>query len=248
MVAISPADIVTAPKALLPDHLDGGLRPATVAELAEAVGLDPRRLGGEMWGHVVDGRVEALCHAAANLVPGRRGIIEAGVEQGHDQEHLGLQHRGQLRLARRAFQELAAEDGEADGGAERAEAARRQAVIKLHQAQWVEATRYIEIARDAAASVGDADVMGEVLNIEAAILHTQGRHADAIALGHAARLQRIGQPGAGARELAESVDGRFHNAYVREMSEPLLLAWAEELSSRDGLTRDVSSFTRRAVI
>jgi len=32
------ADIVTAPKALLPDHLDGGLRPETVVELADAVG------------------------------------------------------------------------------------------------------------------------------------------------------------------------------------------------------------------
>ena len=46
-----------------------------VASRVQAVGLDPRRLGGEMWGHVVDGRVEALCHAAANLVP-----VQAGPE------------------------------------------------------------------------------------------------------------------------------------------------------------------------
>src|SRR5690606_16180683 len=45
-----------------------------------------------------------------------------GVEQAGDDEHLGLQHRGQLRLAGRAFDELAAEDGEADRGAEGAEA------------------------------------------------------------------------------------------------------------------------------
>ena len=32
----------------------------------------------------------------------------------------------------------------------------------------------------------------------------------------------------GERELAESVDARFHNAYVREMSEPRLVAWAVE--------------------
>src|SRR5919112_4681108 len=38
MVAISHEDIVKAPKALLHDHLDGGLRPATVIELAESVG------------------------------------------------------------------------------------------------------------------------------------------------------------------------------------------------------------------
>src|SRR5919112_1437436 len=49
MVAISHEDIVKAPKALLHDHLDGGLRPATVIELAESVGhelpeTDPERL------------------------------------------------------------------------------------------------------------------------------------------------------------------------------------------------------------
>jgi uncharacterized protein len=46
-----------------------------VASRVAAVGLDPRRLGGELWGHVVDGRLEALCHAAANLVP-----VQAGPE------------------------------------------------------------------------------------------------------------------------------------------------------------------------
>ncbi len=46
-----------------------------VASRVEAVGLEPHRLGGEMWGHVVDGRLEALCHAAANLVP-----VQAGPE------------------------------------------------------------------------------------------------------------------------------------------------------------------------
>src|SRR3982751_6296187 len=38
MVAIAHSDIVKAPKALLHDHLDGGLRPATILELADAVG------------------------------------------------------------------------------------------------------------------------------------------------------------------------------------------------------------------
>ncbi|MEO3775401.1 adenosine deaminase [Micromonospora sp. B11E3] len=38
MVAISYEDIVKVPKALLHDHLDGGLRPATVVELAAEVG------------------------------------------------------------------------------------------------------------------------------------------------------------------------------------------------------------------
>lgn len=44
-----------------------------VASRVEAVGLDPARLGGEMWGFTVDGRLEALCHAGANLVPAQAG-------------------------------------------------------------------------------------------------------------------------------------------------------------------------------
>ena len=46
-----------------------------VASRVQAVGLDPARIGGELWGHVVDGRLEALCHAGANLVP-----VQAGPE------------------------------------------------------------------------------------------------------------------------------------------------------------------------
>jgi adenosine deaminase len=49
--AVSPTVVQRAPKALLHDHLDGGLRPATVVELAEASGYrslpsnDPDELG-----------------------------------------------------------------------------------------------------------------------------------------------------------------------------------------------------------
>jgi predicted GNAT family acetyltransferase len=46
-----------------------------VESRVRSVGLESARLGGEMWGHVVDGRIEALCHAGANLVP-----VEAGPE------------------------------------------------------------------------------------------------------------------------------------------------------------------------
>ncbi|TDC81422.1 adenosine deaminase [Micromonospora sp. KC606] len=50
MVAIRYEDIVKVPKALLHDHLDGGLRPATVVELAAEAGhelptTDPEELG-----------------------------------------------------------------------------------------------------------------------------------------------------------------------------------------------------------
>ncbi|MDP9797839.1 adenosine deaminase [Catenuloplanes nepalensis] len=50
MVAIPYDEIVKAPKALLHDHLDGGLRPATIVELADGIGhalpeTDPAALG-----------------------------------------------------------------------------------------------------------------------------------------------------------------------------------------------------------
>ncbi len=40
-----------------------------VASRIAAVGLDSWRLGAEVWGHSVDGRLDALCFAGANLVP-----------------------------------------------------------------------------------------------------------------------------------------------------------------------------------
>jgi predicted GNAT family acetyltransferase len=40
-----------------------------VASRIGAVGLDSWRLGAEVWGHVIDGKVEAMCFAGANLVP-----------------------------------------------------------------------------------------------------------------------------------------------------------------------------------
>ena len=35
----------------------------------QVAGLDPWRLGGEMWGWYADGRLRSLCYAGANLVP-----------------------------------------------------------------------------------------------------------------------------------------------------------------------------------
>jgi predicted GNAT family acetyltransferase len=40
-----------------------------VAARIEAVGLDPWRLGAEIWGYGERGRLEALCYSGANLVP-----------------------------------------------------------------------------------------------------------------------------------------------------------------------------------
>jgi len=40
-----------------------------VQSRVEATGIQPWRLGAELWGHVVDGEVSGLCYAGANLVP-----------------------------------------------------------------------------------------------------------------------------------------------------------------------------------
>lgn len=40
-----------------------------VQSRVEAVGLQPWRLGAEMWGHQSEGRLVGLCYAGANLVP-----------------------------------------------------------------------------------------------------------------------------------------------------------------------------------
>ncbi|WP_026004513.1 GNAT family N-acetyltransferase [Streptomyces sp. AA1529] len=42
---------------------------AFVAARVQTAGLDPWRLGGEMWGWYRDGTLEALCYNGANLVP-----------------------------------------------------------------------------------------------------------------------------------------------------------------------------------
>lgn len=73
MVAPTYDEIVRAPKALLHDHLDGGLRPATIVELAAAVGhelpaTDPAALG-EWFRHAADsGSLERYLETFAHTV------------------------------------------------------------------------------------------------------------------------------------------------------------------------------------
>ena len=50
--------------------------------------LDPRWMGGEMWGYVEDGRLVSACHAAANLVP-----VQATPEAIHAFAARGIQQR-----------------------------------------------------------------------------------------------------------------------------------------------------------
>ncbi|MFC5752827.1 GNAT family N-acetyltransferase [Actinomadura rugatobispora] len=40
-----------------------------VSSRVHAVGLDPRRLGAQMWGYMRDGHLDSLCYSGANLVP-----------------------------------------------------------------------------------------------------------------------------------------------------------------------------------
>jgi adenosine deaminase len=73
MVAIAHSDIVKAPKALLHDHLDGGLRPATIVELAEAVGhklptRDPAALGDWFVAAADSGSLERYLQTFAHTV------------------------------------------------------------------------------------------------------------------------------------------------------------------------------------
>src|ERR1700746_946040 len=40
-----------------------------VSSRVRALGLEPGRLGAQMWGHGTGGRLESLCYSGANLVP-----------------------------------------------------------------------------------------------------------------------------------------------------------------------------------
>jgi adenosine deaminase len=73
MVAIALDEIVKAPKALLHDHLDGGLRPATIVELADAVGhplpsTDPVALGQWFVAAASSGSLERYLETFAHTV------------------------------------------------------------------------------------------------------------------------------------------------------------------------------------
>lgn len=67
----------TTTRVLEPSDLDAALAVldrepvanAFVASRVQIAGLDPWRLGGEMWGWYEDGMLESLCYAGANLVP-----------------------------------------------------------------------------------------------------------------------------------------------------------------------------------
>lgn len=62
---LEPSDL---PAALAVLHRDP-VANAFVTSGSRSAGLDPWRLGGEMWGWYEDGMLASLCYAGANLVP-----------------------------------------------------------------------------------------------------------------------------------------------------------------------------------
>ncbi|MEU8545373.1 GNAT family N-acetyltransferase [Streptomyces sp. NPDC048717] len=62
---LEPADLGAALAVLQSAPVEN----AFVTARVQAAGLDPWRLGGEMWGWYSEGRLRSLCYAGANLVP-----------------------------------------------------------------------------------------------------------------------------------------------------------------------------------
>ena len=73
-----------------------------VQSRVEAVGLQPWRLGAEMWGHQVEGRLGGLCFAGANLVPvsGDEAALRAFADRARRQGRRCSSIVGPARLVR----------------------------------------------------------------------------------------------------------------------------------------------------
>ena len=62
---LGPADLPAALDVLAADPVTN----VFVEYRSRMTQLDPRWLGGQMWGYAVDGELQSLCHVGANLVP-----------------------------------------------------------------------------------------------------------------------------------------------------------------------------------
>ncbi|RNM15864.1 GNAT family N-acetyltransferase [Nocardioides pocheonensis] len=65
MRVLGPADLPAALEVLAGDPVTN----VFVEYRSRLTQLDPRWLGGQMWGYLVDGKLQALCHVGANMVP-----------------------------------------------------------------------------------------------------------------------------------------------------------------------------------
>ena len=79
-----------------------------VQSRVETAGLQPWRLGAEMWGHVVDGQIAGLCYAGANLVPveGDESALRAFAERARRQGRRCSSIVGPARLVAPLWQML----------------------------------------------------------------------------------------------------------------------------------------------
>lgn len=97
MAAASSAQVLAAPKVLLHDHLDGGLRPATIVEIAAEIGHplptgDPEELGRWFHENATSGSLERYLEGFVHTI----AVMQAP-------EHL-------TRIAREAVEDLVADN------------------------------------------------------------------------------------------------------------------------------------------
>ncbi|WP_184840878.1 adenosine deaminase [Allocatelliglobosispora scoriae] len=192
MVAPSLAEIINAPKALLHDHLDGGLRPATIVELAAEIGhqlpaTDPERLG-EWFAAAADSGslvryLETFAHTVA-VMQTEAGLRRVAAECAEDLAADGVVY-AEVRYAPEQHLERgltlpqvveAVLAGFAEGSARAAAAGRPIRVVCLLTAMR-HAARSMEIA-ELAVRYRDAGVVGfDIAGAEAGYPPT--RHIDA---------------------------------------------------------------------
>lgn len=191
--APTPEEIRLAPKCLLHDHLDGGLRPATVVELADAVGYaglptrDPDELAGWFLGAAHSGSLprylETFGHTVA-VMQTRDALVRVAAEAAEDLAADGVVY-AEVRFAPELHVERGLDldavvqavlDGFAEGTARAAQAGRRIEVRCLLTAMR-HAARSREIAELAVRYRDDGVVGFDIAGAEKGFPPT--RHLDA---------------------------------------------------------------------
>jgi len=190
---LRPETVRQAPKAMLHDHLDGGLRPATIVELASEYGYDglPSTDPDELARHIRRGAdrkslelyLETFAHTVG-VMQERDAIIRVAAECAEDLAADGVAY-AEVRYA----PELSTERGltldevvaaTLEGcsiGARNAEAAGRPIVMKMLVTAMRQAARSVEVA-ECAVRWRDAGVVGfDIAGPEAGYRPT--RHLDA---------------------------------------------------------------------
>jgi adenosine deaminase len=189
-VPLSPENIRRAPKVLLHDHLDGGLRPATVVDLARATGYaalpteDPERLGRWFTEAATSGSLELYLETFAHTVgvmQDRASLLRVAAECAQDLAADGVVY-AEVRFA----PELHVENGLSltevvravlDGFEQGAAASGGRIVVRALLTAMRHAARSSEIAELAVAFRDDGVVGFDIAGAEAGFPPT--RHLDA---------------------------------------------------------------------